>query len=130
MKARSPQLHEEEGDDIAFAGLLPSEVQLADYVAIDDGVVVAGQLTDDDIISGALGAADEASDEDDPCGELRPVRRTAKEAADALAVLEEFCYDVPGNTLALEGLSHARKLVLSAQLAAKKQTSITDFFTK
>ncbi|KAH7959531.1 hypothetical protein HPB49_011645 [Dermacentor silvarum] len=125
-----PAVPEEEGDDIAFAGLLPSEVQLADYVAIDDGVVVAGQLTDDDIISGALGAADEASDEDDPCGELRPVRRTAKEAADALAVLEEFCYDVPGNTLALEGLSHARKLVLSAQLAAKKQTSITDFFTK
>ncbi|XP_037572329.1 tigger transposable element-derived protein 4 [Dermacentor silvarum] len=125
-----PAVQEEEGDDIAFAGLLPSKVQLADYVAIDDGVALAGQLTDDDIISGALGAADEASDEDDPCGELRPVRRTAKEAADALAVLEEFCYDVPGNTLALEGLLHARKLVLSAQLAAKKQTSITDFFTK
>lgn len=77
----------------------------------------------------SLGETDEASDQDS-CDELRPVRRTAKEAADALVVLEEFCYHVPGNTLALEGLSRALKLVLAAQLSTKKQTSITDYFSK
>lgn len=42
---------------------MASEVQLADYVAIDDGVVVAGQLIDEEIIiSAALG---EASDDEE-----------------------------------------------------------------
>lgn len=77
-------------------------------------------MSDDQIISAALGVADEASDEEDPCDKLRPVCRTAKEVIDALVVLEEFCYNVPDSTLALEGLSHACKLVLSAQLFAKK----------
>lgn len=54
----------EEEADMAFIGVLPSEVHLADDVATDDGVVVAGQLTNDEIIITALGEADEASEED------------------------------------------------------------------
>ncbi|KAH7971822.1 hypothetical protein HPB52_003095 [Rhipicephalus sanguineus] len=84
---------------MVFLGLLSSEVELADYVTIDDSVVVAGHLNDDEIIRAALSKTDEASNKD-PCDELRP------------------------------GLSHARKLDLAAQLSTKKQTSITDYFSK
>ncbi|KAH7961418.1 hypothetical protein HPB52_008912 [Rhipicephalus sanguineus] len=69
-RSPEPAAPEGEEDDMAFLGLLPSEVELADYVTIDDGVVVAGHLNDDEIISTALGEMDEASDED-PCDELR-----------------------------------------------------------
>ncbi|KAK8768930.1 hypothetical protein V5799_014606 [Amblyomma americanum] len=41
----------EEDDDGAFIDLLPTEVPLADNVAIDDGVIVAGQLSDDEMTS-------------------------------------------------------------------------------
>lgn len=79
-------------------------MQLSAFIAIDDGVAVAGQLANEGIIiSAALDVAGEASDEEDPCNVLRPMRRTAKEAADAVFLLEGFCYDVPGNTFALEG---------------------------
>ncbi|KAH7972916.1 hypothetical protein HPB52_018716 [Rhipicephalus sanguineus] len=60
---------------MVFLGLLPSEVELADYVTIHDGVVVAGHLNDDEIIRAALGETDKASDED-LCDELRPSART------------------------------------------------------
>ncbi|KAH6935880.1 hypothetical protein HPB50_011322 [Hyalomma asiaticum] len=70
---RSPEHAAPEGkeDDMEFLGLLSSKVELADYVTIDDGIVVAGRLNDDEIISAALGEMDEASDED-PCDELCP----------------------------------------------------------
>lgn len=38
---------------MTFVGVLPSEVQLADHVAIDDVLVVAGQLTNE-IINAAV----------------------------------------------------------------------------
>ncbi|KAH6922058.1 hypothetical protein HPB50_008524 [Hyalomma asiaticum] len=41
------------------------------YVTTNDGIVIAGHLNDDEIISAALGEMDEASDED-LCDELRP----------------------------------------------------------
>lgn len=50
--------------------------------------VIAGQLSDDKIISDALGVADESSDEDNLCDVL-PAHRSVKEVAGALAVLEE-----------------------------------------
>ncbi|KAH7932849.1 hypothetical protein HPB49_003776 [Dermacentor silvarum] len=85
---------DEDKADRALVVLLPTEVQLADYFGIDDGVTVAGQLTEAEIIADALGVTDEMSDEDGPREELL-ARRTTKEAADALTVLEEFCLDAP-----------------------------------
>lgn len=43
-----------EDDDGRFDDVLSARVQLADYLAIDDGVVVAGQPSDDEIIRDAL----------------------------------------------------------------------------
>ncbi|KAH7937883.1 hypothetical protein HPB49_017162 [Dermacentor silvarum] len=40
-------------EDRALVVLLPNEVQLADYFGIDDGVTVAGKLTDVEIIADA-----------------------------------------------------------------------------
>lgn len=67
-------------------------VRFADYVSTDDGVATAGQLTEDDIIQDVTGADDDDPSEDYDCGELpQPPKRTVKEAAEALSVLEDFC---------------------------------------
>lgn len=63
----------------------------------------------------------EEPDEEDLRDVLCPVHRAAKAAVDALIIRGEFYYDVPGNMLALERLSHAHKLVLSAQLSTQNQ---------
>lgn len=120
---RSPEpiAPEEDEDEMALVGLLRSEVQLA------DGVVIAGLLTIDEIISAALGVADEVPDGEAMgcamldalyCKRIRGRSRCSRGVA-------LRCF-----TLALEGSSHAHKLVRSTQLFAYKQTSIADFFSK
>lgn len=77
---------EDQDDDGKFVDLLPSEVQLGCYVAIDDDVVVAGQLSGDKVINDALGVAEEMSDKEDLCDAVLRAGRTAKAAVDAFAV--------------------------------------------
>ncbi|KAG0411426.1 hypothetical protein HPB47_011441 [Ixodes persulcatus] len=118
-----------EDDDGCFDGVLPAQVQLAEYLAIDDGVV-AGQPSDDEIIRDALCDDGRASDEDDcPCEEPPP-RRTVRDAAEALVVLEEFCYNTPDSASMVEHLTALRKVVVSAQMSSRKHAAITDFFPK
>lgn len=76
---------EDQDDDGKFVDLLPSEVQLGCYVAIDDDVVV-GQLSGDKVINDALGVAEEMSDKEDLCDAVLRAGRTAKAAVDAFAV--------------------------------------------
>ncbi|KAG0409871.1 hypothetical protein HPB47_013015 [Ixodes persulcatus] len=83
----------EEVDDSCLERVLPSGVQLADYIAIDHDVATAGQLSDDEITSEVLGGRDEHDSDDTSDQPSR--RRTVKEAAEALAVLEEFCDGIP-----------------------------------
>ncbi|KAK8757742.1 hypothetical protein V5799_004625 [Amblyomma americanum] len=46
---------DDNGDDCQdFGGVLPDTVTLADYVGIDDGVVIAGSLTDEEIVKDVL----------------------------------------------------------------------------
>ncbi|KAH7984447.1 hypothetical protein HPB52_020893 [Rhipicephalus sanguineus] len=82
---------DDEVNDTRFDSLLPSGVQILDYVAIDYDVAVAGPLTDDDILSEVLEEDQNHCSDDD--GQDEPIRRrrTVQEAAKALAVLEEFC---------------------------------------
>lgn len=44
-----------------------SEVRLEHYFVIADGVVFAGQLSDDEILNKTLAVPDEASDQEEPC---------------------------------------------------------------
>uniref|UniRef100_A0A1E1X330 Putative tigger transposable element n=1 Tax=Amblyomma aureolatum TaxID=187763 RepID=A0A1E1X330_9ACAR len=115
----------EEVDDRRFEFLLPSGVQLADYVAIDDDAAVAGLLTDADILSEVLDGDENHSDEDDRDPPSR--RRTVQEAAEALAVLEEFCVECRDSERAHHHLMGLKKIVL-AQIPATRQTKITQFF--
>ncbi|KAH7949715.1 hypothetical protein HPB49_014550 [Dermacentor silvarum] len=83
---------DDEVNDTRFDSVLPSDVQILDYVAIDYHVAVAGPLTDDDILSEVLEEDQNHCSDDD--GQDEPPtrrRRTVQEAAEALAVLEEFC---------------------------------------
>ncbi|KAH8032511.1 hypothetical protein HPB51_025964 [Rhipicephalus microplus] len=82
---------DDEVNDTRFDSLLPSGVQILDYVAIDYHVAVAGPLTDDDILSEVLEEDQNHCSDDD--GQDEPTRRQhiVQEAAEALAVLEEFC---------------------------------------
>lgn len=117
----------EEVDDSCLERVLPSGVQLADYIAIDRDVATAGQLSDDEIISEVLGGHDEHDSDDTSDQPSR--RRTVKEAAEALAVLEEFCDGIPESEYAHNHLMGLKKIVLR-QVSAKKQTRITEFFQK
>ncbi|KAL3201713.1 hypothetical protein MRX96_042852 [Rhipicephalus microplus] len=82
---------DDEVNDTCFDSLLPSGVRILDYVTIDYHVAVAGPLTDDDILSEVLEEDQNHCSDDD--GQDEPTRRhrTMQEAAEALAVLEEFC---------------------------------------
>ncbi|KAK8767886.1 hypothetical protein V5799_005331 [Amblyomma americanum] len=117
-------------DDSCFDSVLPPAVRLADYVSIDDGVAIAGQLTEDEIIQEVRGADNDDSSEDDVCEHLpQTPKRTVKEAAEALSVLEDFCEQIPDGSRAAEHLAAVRAIV-AAQMRPKKQTTITNFFAK
>lgn len=96
-----------------FDRLLPPDVPLDKYIHIDSAVVVAGHLSDDEILD-ILG--DEGPDSN---GRNAPVMdacevpcRTAKEAVDALKVLENICVVSPDSLRGLHHLQELRKIVL------------------
>ncbi|KAH7956630.1 hypothetical protein HPB52_011211 [Rhipicephalus sanguineus] len=121
-------MDDEEVNDTHFESLLPSGVQLVDYVAIDDDVAVAGLLTDDDILSEVLTKDQNHCSDDDTQDE--PMRhRTLQEAAEALAVFKQFCVGFRDSERVHHHLMGLKKIVL-AQIPTKRQTKITQFFTK
>lgn len=107
---------EKEEDDMAFVGLLPPEVQRSHHVAIDDSGVVASQLTDDERSSALPSMGHEVPDEEDLCDVLRLLQCTVKKSCGrsrrSRRVSRRCCW---------KGLSHVCKLILSAQLSAKKK---------
>ncbi|KAH8037408.1 hypothetical protein HPB51_009963 [Rhipicephalus microplus] len=82
---------DDEVNDTCFDCLLPSGVQILDYVAIDYHVAVAGPLTDDDLLLEVLEEDQNHCFDDE--GQNEPTRRPhiVQEAVEALVVLEEFC---------------------------------------
>lgn len=78
-----------EDDAGRFDNVLPAQVQLTDYLAIDDSVVVADKPRDDEIIRDALRDYGHVSDVGAPCEEPPP-RRTMREAMEALVALEKL----------------------------------------
>lgn len=120
-----------EEDDSRFDRLLPPDVPLDEYIQIDRDVAVAGRLSDDEILN-VLG--DEDPDSDCETASLMDAcevpRRTAKEANDALKVLEDICVVSPDSMRGLHHLHELRKIVLSAQISRAQQTTITSYFTK
>lgn len=103
---------------------------LADYISIDDGVVVVGQLTKEEIIQNVIGVDNDDWSEGDDCDQLPlPPNRTVKEVAEALSVLEDFCEQIPHGACATEHLTAIRAIV-AAQVRPKKQirlqTSVTN----
>lgn len=100
---------------------------LADYISIDDGVVVVGQLTKEEIIQNVIGVDNDDWSEGDDCDQLPlPPNRTVKEVAEALSVLEDFCEQSPHGACATEHLT-AITAIVTAQIRPKKQTKITNF---
>ncbi|KAK8763627.1 hypothetical protein V5799_033766 [Amblyomma americanum] len=79
-------------DDSCFDSVLPPAVRLADYVSIDDGVAIAGQLTEDEIIQEVTGADNDDSSEDDDCEHLP---QTPKRTAALLSSRGELVREVP-----------------------------------
>lgn len=121
---------DDEVNDTRFDSVLPSDVQILDYVAIDYHVAVAGPLTDDDILSEVLEEDQNHCSDDD--GQDEPPtrrRRTVQEAAEALAVLEEFCVCSRDSERAHHHLMGLNKIVLS-EIPTARQTKITHFFKK
>ncbi|KAK8778045.1 hypothetical protein V5799_020617 [Amblyomma americanum] len=59
------RMGDEATDDRSLEFLLPADVWLADYIAIDDSAAVAGQLTDDDTISEVLDMEENECSDDD-----------------------------------------------------------------
>lgn len=81
-------------------------MHLVAYLGVDDGVAVAGQLSDNEIIRDALCEDGRASDEDKdrPCEEPPP-RHIVPDATEVLVVLEEFCYNTSDSASAMEYLT-------------------------
>lgn len=126
----SPDDGADDGQD--FGSVMPDEVTLDDYVGIDAGVATAGSLTDEQIVKEVMHGDEsdnEELEEEQPHHEPHRPSRTVKEAAEALVVLEEFCFDTEDSMRAAEHLEGLRKIV-SARISARKQTSIRDYFVK
>ncbi|KAH7960540.1 hypothetical protein HPB49_021057 [Dermacentor silvarum] len=117
----------DDGQD--FGSVLPDAVTHDDYIGIDDGVTTAGSLTDEQIVKEVI-HGDESENEEE-LQEEQPHRppRTVQEAAEALVVLEEFCFGTADSMRAAEHLEGLRKIV-STRISARKQTSIRDYFVQ
>ncbi|KAH7954464.1 hypothetical protein HPB49_018764 [Dermacentor silvarum] len=121
---------DDEVTDTRFDSVLPSGVHILDYFAINHHVAVAGPLTDDDILSEVL-EEDQNHCSDDDGQDEPPTRRrsTVQEAAEALAVLEEFCVCSRDSERAYHHLMGLNKIVL-CEIPTARQTKITHFFKK
>ncbi|KAM7298385.1 hypothetical protein ISCGN_018981, partial [Ixodes scapularis] len=74
----------------ALMSALPENVSFDDYVAIDDGVLVYGQLTDDEIIASVQHPEGQEDDSCESDAEEPPPRPSPAEASAALDVLANF----------------------------------------
>ncbi|KAG0420841.1 hypothetical protein HPB47_003243, partial [Ixodes persulcatus] len=74
----------------ALMSALPENVSFDDYVAIDDGVLVCGQLTDDEIIASVQRPEGQEDDSCESDAEEPPPRPSPAEASAALDVLANF----------------------------------------
>ncbi|KAL3193494.1 hypothetical protein MRX96_016848 [Rhipicephalus microplus] len=120
---------DDEVNDTRFDSLLPCGIQILDYVAIDYHVAVSGSLTDDDILSEVLEEDQNHCFVDDGQDEPTRRRRTVQEAAEALAVFEEFCVCSRDSERTHHHLMGLNEIVLS-EILMVKQMKITHFFGK
>ncbi|XP_049520582.1 tigger transposable element-derived protein 6-like [Dermacentor silvarum] len=80
----------DEEQDGRYVNIMPADVPLRDYFAIDNDVAAAGIVTDSDIVAKVMDGEGESADEDPNDSDERP-RPTMTEAAHALTVLEDIC---------------------------------------
>lgn len=114
-----------------FDAVLPTDVTFQDYIAIDHGVATSGLLTDQEIINDVTGAHEDHDSDEESCEEIQPrPHRTSREVSEALLILEDACLNTPDSLRAVGHLEQLRKIVMSARICAKMQTTITKYFNK
>lgn len=91
----------------------------------------AGLLTDEEIINDVTGAQEDHDSDEESCEEVQPrPHRTSREVSEALLILEDVCLSSSDSLRAVGHLEELRKIVMSAGICAKKQTTITKYFSK
>nr|XP_050046351.1 tigger transposable element-derived protein 6-like [Dermacentor andersoni] len=116
-------------DSPTFDAVLPTDVTLRDYITIDDCVATTGLLTNEEIINDATGAREDHDSDEESCEEVQ-THRTLREVTEALLILEEVCRSPSDSLQAVGHLEELRKIVMSAGIGAKKQTTIAKYFSK
>ncbi|KAH8039619.1 hypothetical protein HPB51_007819 [Rhipicephalus microplus] len=98
-----------------YVCIMPADVPLGDYFAIDSDVAMAGTVTDSDIVAEVLGGEGESADEDasDADEHKRP---TMTDAAHALVILEDICMLFSGS---MRELSRLQKFCKTKNIKAK-----------
>ncbi|XP_064462536.1 tigger transposable element-derived protein 6-like [Ornithodoros turicata] len=123
----------------AWRRLHVEDVTFDDFVSADDAVMVAPELTDDDIVAGVgtngvdTGSDDDGGDDDDGAHEsLQPPHVRSEEALNMVHALKDFVLAHP--TASSEAVCEAYRCAdrigefILAHSSATKQQKITDFF--
>ncbi|KAH7966927.1 hypothetical protein HPB49_020780 [Dermacentor silvarum] len=100
-------------DCLTFDAVLPTDVTLQDYIAIDDCVATTGLLTDEEIINDVTGAQEHHDSDKESCEEVEPrPHRTSREVSEALLILEDVCLSSSDSLRAVGHLEELRKIVI------------------
>lgn len=116
-----------------FPAAVPAEVSADDFVNVDSNVQAVASLADEDIVAAVAGTqADSSSGDEDRPDEGAATRSySTAEVAAAFSLIRRCCGDMEGT-----GLSHLNSLdkievgVFNFICKAKKQTNISDFFSR
>lgn len=114
----------------ALMSALPENVSFDDYVAIDDGVLVCGQLTDDEIIASVQRPEGQEDDSCESDAEEPPPRPSPAEASAALDVLANFATFEDTDGTMWPHIEDMRKFVFAKRLTGMRQQKISAFFSK
>jgi hypothetical protein len=113
---------------VAFS--IPGEVDVSTFLALDDDLEVAGNLTDDDILN-QLNDNTSVADDVDKYDELEPTGVSSKDGLLAARTLQQYLRQHPYASDAHCTMSQQLLSFLENEaLSHMKQTKITNFFVK
>ena len=116
-----------------FADQIDADISIGDYVDFDIELTTShGKLTTADIIAEVTGAQEEDEKEEDDEGEDEDVIRkpTTEEVLKAISVLEDFSLFSSFEKAMMKSLKDLNHNVEKDVLCTRKQTFISDFFSK
>lgn len=93
-----------EKQDGRYINIIPADVPLCDYFAIDNHVAVNGKATDSDIVADVMNGEGKLADEDSNDSDERP-RPTMTEAAHAFTVLRGHLHSFLGQCARTESFT-------------------------